>query len=279
MKVGFIGLGLLGQPMARRLARCGHEVTGCDASSEARAAFDEPGTRVTAEPRAAAGGAEVVGLCVRTDAQAAALLADGTLVAAMAPAGIVAIHATIAPDLARSLADTVRAAGRELIDVGVSPGGPAALEGRMALFVGGADGAVGRAAPYLAALGTTHHLGPVGRGLEAKLLNNFASVASYGVAASVLDYGIALGFDMEALRAALLGASARSFALEVVPGLAGLRPDTGVAHLEAMHDLFTKDVGHARALPAEAPAARRTLAAASEALLARIRRAIAERRG
>ena len=276
-RVGFIGLGLLGQPMARRLARVGLAVTGCDVSEATLAAFDEPGVQRTTDPLVAARGANVLGICVRTDAQVRDLLADGRLFAALAPDGVVAIHATVAPDLARDLAGTARAQGRWLIDVGVSPGGPAALEGRMSLFTGGDDAAIDRAMPYLEAFGTVHRLGPVGRGLEAKLLNNLVSVASYGMAASVLDLGVALGFELKQLQAALLGGSARSFALEVAPGIAGLRPEVGVPHLTAMHDLLGKDVAHARDLPVDAPEAMAALAAAAEALLARIRRSIAER--
>jgi len=277
LKVGFIGLGLLGMPMARRLARSGFTVTGCDVSPAVLASFDEPGALREADPLAVARTSDVLGVCVRTDAQVRALFGDGTLFAAMPDGGVVVIHATIAPDLARELAEIARAHAVDLIDVGVSPGGTAALEGRMSLFTGGDDDAIAHAMPYLKALGTVHRLGPVGRGLEGKLLNNFVSVANYGMAASVLDMGLALGFELEPLRAALLGGSARSFALEVVPGIAGLRPEVGIPHLEAMHNLFTKDVDHARNLPADAPEAKAALGVASKALLARIRRSIAER--
>ncbi|MDR2857676.1 MAG: NAD(P)-dependent oxidoreductase [Novosphingobium sp.] len=251
MKVGFIGLGSIGSFMARRLARVGFAVTGCDISAEMLAAFDEPGTRREADPIATAGGADILGICVRTDEQLASLAGDGALFAALGNGGIAVIHSTVAPELARSLAETAAAHGVGLIDAGVSPGGPHVGEGRASIFTGGADRDVARARPYLEALGRVAHLGPVGRGLEAKLLNNLASTAGYGLSVSILALGRRLGFDEEVLRQALLAGSAQSFALQVAPGL--LRPGgpgaTGTR--ESLHDLLRKDVDHAAALVAD----------------------------
>ncbi|HEX8057830.1 MAG TPA: NAD(P)-binding domain-containing protein, partial [Novosphingobium sp.] len=83
MKVGFIGLGSIGIFMARRLPQVGFEVTGCDIVPEMLAAFDEPGTHRESDPIATARAAEILGICVRTDAQLKALTADGTLFAAL----------------------------------------------------------------------------------------------------------------------------------------------------------------------------------------------------
>jgi 3-hydroxyisobutyrate dehydrogenase-like beta-hydroxyacid dehydrogenase len=264
VKVGFIGLGSIGQFMARRLARVGFEVTGCDIAPDMLAAFDEPGTRREPDPLATARGAEVLGICVRTDAQLEALAGDGALFAALGAGSIAVIHSTVAPELARRLAEVAAAQGVGLIDAGVSPGGPHVGEGKASIFVGGADDTVARARPYLEALGRVAHLGPVGRGLEGKLLNNLASTAGYGLSAAILDLGARLGFDPEVLRQALLAGSAQSFALQVVPGL--LRPSgpgaTGT--LESLHDLLKKDVDHAADLVADPndPALRVLLASA-----------------
>jgi 3-hydroxyisobutyrate dehydrogenase-like beta-hydroxyacid dehydrogenase len=255
MKVGFIGLGSIGVFMARRLARVGFEVTGCDISPEMLAAFDEPGTQREADPIATARGAQVLGICVRTDAQLEALASDGALFAALGAkrdgGGIAVIHSTVAPELAQRLAVVAAAQGVGLIDAGVSPGGPHVGEGKASIFVGGADDVVARARPYLEALGRVAHLGPVGRGLEGKLLNNLASTAGYGLSVAILELGERIGFDPEVLRQALLAGSAQSFALQVTPGL--LRPSgpgaTGT--LESLHDLLKKDVDHAADLAAD----------------------------
>ena len=274
MKVGFIGLGSIGIFMARRLARVGFEVTGCDVSPEMLAAFDEPGTRRETDPIATARGADVLGICVRTDEQLQALAGDGALFAALGRGGVAVIHSTVAPDLARSLAEIASNHGVGLIDAGVSPGGPHVGEGKASIFVGGDDEVVARARPYLEALGRVAHLGPVGRGLEGKLLNNLASTAGYGLAVSILELGRKLGFEQEELRGALMAGSAQSFALQVAPGL--LRPSGAGATgtLESLHDLLKKDVDHAAHLAGDPhdPNLRVLLASAQamfDALLAR----------
>ena len=173
--LGLVGLGSIGIFMARRLARVGFEVTGCDISPDMLAAFDEPGSRREADPIATARSAEILGICVRTDEQLEALAGDGKLFAALGDGGIAVIHSTVAPELAQRLAKTAAAHGVGLIDAGVSPGGPHVGEGRASIFTGGADADVARARPYLEALGRVAHLGPIGRGLEGKLLNNLVS--------------------------------------------------------------------------------------------------------
>jgi 3-hydroxyisobutyrate dehydrogenase-like beta-hydroxyacid dehydrogenase len=245
MKVGFIGLGSIGIFMARRLARVGFEVTGCDISPEMLTAFDEPDARRESDPIATARGAEILGICVRTDQQLESLAGDGTLFAALGDRGIAVIHSTVAPELAQSLSKTAATHGVGLIDAGVSPGGPHVGEGKASIFVGGADGDVARARPYLEALGRVAHLGPVGRGLEGKLLNNLASTAGYGLAVAILEIGRKRGFDEETLRQALLNGSAQSFALQVTPGLLSPSGAGATGTLESLHDLLKKDVDHA----------------------------------
>ena len=135
-KAGFIGLGSMGAPIARRLARCGFEVIGCDVSDEMLAAFDEPGTRRTRDPIEAARESKLLGICVRTDAQLEGLTGDGRLFDALGRGGTVILHSTVSPDLARSLAARAAERGIGFVDVGVSGGGPAAIEGQLSLFVG-----------------------------------------------------------------------------------------------------------------------------------------------
>jgi 3-hydroxyisobutyrate dehydrogenase-like beta-hydroxyacid dehydrogenase len=275
MKVGFIGLGSMGAPIARRLARQGFAVTGCDVSAEALAAFDEPGTVREADPIATASAAELLGVCVRTDDQLEDLLRGGAVFAALGEGGVFILNSTVAPDLARRLADEAGAVGVGFIDVGVSGGGPAALEGKLSLFVGGEDAVVEKARPFLDAIGRVAHLGPVGRGLEGKLLNNLISIANYGMSSAILDLGDRLEFDRAQLSEALMAGSAQSFALKAVPGM--IRPHEGMpGYLDYLHDLLKKDVDHARDLaPADDPALA-ALIASAEAMLRRVKRAAAE---
>jgi 3-hydroxyisobutyrate dehydrogenase-like beta-hydroxyacid dehydrogenase len=124
----------------------------------------------------------------------------------------------------------------------------------------------------LEALGRVAHLGPVGRGLEGKLLNNLASTAGYGLSVAILELGARLGFDPEVLRQALLAGSAQSFALQVAPGL--LRPSgpgaTGT--LESLHDLLKKDVDHAADLAAPDDPALQVLLGAAQSMFDALKR-------
>jgi 3-hydroxyisobutyrate dehydrogenase-like beta-hydroxyacid dehydrogenase len=271
----------MGAPIARRLARCGFEVTGCDVAPAMLEAFDEPGTQRNADPIATARGSDLLGICVRTDEQLEALVAGGALFEALGEGGTVILHSTISPDLARRLAEQAKAYGVGFVDVGVSGGGPAAIEGQLSLFVGGEDTDVERAKPWLDAIGkATAHLGPVGRGQEGKLLNNLISVANYGMSIAIVDVAVALGFDREKIVDALMAGSAQSFALKVAPGF--VRPRGGVgapSTLMGLHDLLKKDVDHCRELPPSDPVAMQGLLASCEVMLARIRRAAEEASG
>ncbi|MBU6267913.1 MAG: nuclear transport factor 2 family protein [Sphingomonadales bacterium] len=282
MKAGFIGLGSMGAPIARRLARCGFTVTGCDVSPEMLAAFDEPGTARSADPIATARASELLGICVRTDEQLESLCGDGALFAALGAGNTVILHSTVSPELAQRLAAKAAEHGVGFVDVGVSGGGPAAIEGALSLYVGGTDADIARATPWLDAIGKrTSHLGPVGRGQEGKLLNNLISIANYGMSAAIIDVALDMGFDRDQITAAFNAGSAQSFALGVGPRMVLPREGTGATgSLETLHDLLKKDVDHCRDLPAAAhPESLTGLLASCDVMLARIRRAIAETAG
>ena len=256
--------------------RCGFDVTGCDVMRDALEAFDEPGGKQRADPIEAARDVDFLGVCVRTDAQLEDLIADGAIFAAMGDGSVFILNSTVAPDLARRLATQAAEHLVGFIDVGVSGGGPAAIEGKLSLFVGGEKAMVEKARPVLDAIGTVAWLGPVGRGLEGKLLNNLVSIANYGMAVAILDLGAELNFDREQLREALMIGSARGFALQAVPGLVGWREGVTAEYLNDIHDLLAKDVIHAAELASPADPAMAALQASCRAMLARVKRAADE---
>lgn len=271
MKIGFIGLGSLGAPMARRLAQSGFDLTVCDVLPAALAGFDEPGVSREPDAMAVARAVEALAVCVRMDDDLRSLVAGGALFEALGQGGLFLIHSTVAPDLARNLAALAKGYGVEVLDAGVSGGAPVALRGELSIYVGGKPAAFERARPILDALGKlVLHLGPAGRGMEGKLLNNLVSIANYGMSAAILDLGEALQFDREQLRQALMAGSADSFAMNVIPGL--LRPE-GAA---ALRQLLGKDLDHARKLAPSGDAAMVALVHAAEAMLERLERAAAE---
>jgi len=278
MKIGFIGLGSMGAPMARRLARCGFDVIGCDLAPEMLQAFDEPGTTRSSDPIETARLADLLGICVRTDEQLANLVDGGRLFEALGEGGLVILHSTVSPNLARELAALATKYKVGFVDAGVSGGAPAAIEGQLTLFIGGEDAEVERAKPWFEAIGKSMaHLGPVGRGQEAKLLNNLISIANYGMSAAIVDVAVALGFERDRFIEVLMSGSAQSFALKVAPGFVRIRSGLGVTgSFMGLHDLLKKDVDHCRELPPSDPVAMQALLASCEAMLARIRRAAAE---
>ena len=257
MNVGYIGLGSLGGPIARRIAQSGFPLTVFDVFPAAIDALADAGVTPAASALDAARASEILCLCVRTDADVVDVVAGGALFAALGDGGIVIIHSTIAPELCQSLAELAAPHGVAILDCGVSGGSPAALEGKLSTYVGGDDAAVERAKPLLDCLGTFRHLGPVGRGMQGKLLNNLISIANYGMSAHILDLGEHLGFDRTQLHELLMAGSAQSFALRVVPGF--VQPD----RLENMRTLLGKDVEHARHLAdADLPAMQALMPAA-----------------
>lgn len=274
-KVGFIGLGSMGAPIARRLARSGFSVTGCDVSSAMLDAFDEPGTIRQADPIATARQSELLGICVRTDDQLQTLAGDGELFAALGKDGVVILHSTVSPQLAIQLTEKARSYGVGFVDVGVSGGGPAAIEGKLSLFVGASDSDIKKAWPWLEAIGSRiSHLGPVGRGQQGKLLNNLISIANYGMSAAIVDLACELGFERDSFIEALNAGSAQSFALKVGPGF--IVPREGrdrPEHFMDLYDLLKKDVDHCRDLPVGNSLALNGLLASCEVMLIRLRQA------
>ncbi len=280
-RVGFVGLGSMGAPIARRLARCGFDVTGCDISPEMLAQFDEPNTSRSADPLETARNSDLLGICVRTDEQLQSLLDDGRVYRALGKGGTLILHSTVSPQLAIDLAGQAAEFGVGFVDVGVSGGGPAAIEGQLSLFVGGSEADVARARPWLDAIGKNlAHLGPVGRGQEGKLINNLISIANYGMSAAIIDVGVDMGFDRQQLTEALNAGSAQSFALGAGPRMVLPREGVGApSTFRGLHDLLKKDVEHASELPTSEHASLAALLAAGESMLARIRRAAAEAEG
>lgn len=242
MKVGYIGLGALGGPIARRIAVSDFPLSVFDVFPAAIDAIDVPGVAKGASAIDVASASDVLCICVRTDADVLDVVAGGALFAALGEGGLFIIHSTIAPELCQSLAAQAAPYGVSVLDCGVSGGSPAAAEGKLSIYVGGDDDAVARAKPLLDCLGSFRHLGPVGRGMQGKLINNLISIANYGMSAHILDLGDHLGFDRAQLHEMLMAGSAQSFALKVVPGF--VQPE----RLENMRTLLAKDVEHARHL-------------------------------
>lgn len=199
--VGFIGLGQIGAPMARRWLAWPDGLTVFDVHAPATEPFAEGGAHVAASPAEVAARSAVISIMVRDDAQVTEVLAgpDGILSAAR-PGTVVAVHSTIEAETPARLAELAAAQGVDLVDAPVSGGFMGAHAGTLALMVGGSDEAFAKVTAPFALLGTlVAHLGPIGAGTRAKLARNlitFASMAAVGEASRLAE---AAGVDLAKL--------------------------------------------------------------------------------
>ena len=214
-RVGFIGLGSQGAPMARRIAEAGYPLTLWARRPGTLEPFADTGAKSATTPAELAAGSEVIGLCVRDDDDIREVTGgESGILAGIAPGSIIAVHSTVHPDTVRELARRAADKGAHVVDAPVSGGQPAASAGRLLVMVGGEDELVERARPVFATYGDpVVHLGPLGAGQVTKLLNNTLFTAHLAVASSVLKLGRDLSVDSARLAQVLGHGSAQSFAL------------------------------------------------------------------
>jgi 3-hydroxyisobutyrate dehydrogenase-like beta-hydroxyacid dehydrogenase len=214
MQCGFIGLGSQGAPMARRMIAAGYPVTLWARRPETLEPFAGSGARFASGLAELAAAVEHVGICVVDDAGVQQVCDQ--LIPAMRPGGRIAIHSTIHPDTCKALAKQAAERGLWLIDAPVSGGQPAAEAGTLTVMVGGEAEAVAQARPVFEAFGSLIvHLGEVGAGQNAKLVNNALMAANMAVAHHALTASAALGIDRAALVELVKASSGRSYSFEV----------------------------------------------------------------
>ena len=193
MRVGFVGAGLMGAPMVRRLIEAGHDVT---VSSRDPSRLEGTGWRVVGSPEEAADGAEVVCSIVPDSPEVTAVV-DAVLKTAAAGTVIVEMS-TISPATAKELAARCGGAGVDYLDCPVSGGPVGAEAGTLAIWVGGDAAAMERTRPVLEVLGRAdrlRHCGAVGSGLAVKLANNFLGAVNAAASAEALALAREAGVD------------------------------------------------------------------------------------
>jgi 3-hydroxyisobutyrate dehydrogenase len=249
LRVGFIGLGSQGGPMARRIIEAGYPVTLWARRPGTLEPFADTAAKTAGSPAELAAASDLVCVCVRDDADTEEVV-DAVL-GGLAAGGVIAVHSTVHPDTCRRLAERAQARGVRLIDAPVSGGAPAAEAGRLLVMAGGDEETVEFCRPVFASYGDPIvYLGPVGAGQIAKLLNNAAFTAHLGVAVSLLALGRSLGVDQLRLADVISHGSGNSFALERVASAGGTLARIG----EHAGHLLRKDVRLIADLAATAPA-------------------------
>ncbi len=215
MKVGFIGLGVMGRPMALHLHAAGHELHVWARNPQSTAGL--PAT-VHATPAALGAACEVVFTVITSssDVEGVALGAQG-LIEGMATGSVLVDHSTIAPDVSRRIAAKLGEKGIHMLDAPVSGGAQGAIDATLAIMAGGDAEVLERVRPLLDCLGKRIvHIGPNGAGQVAKACNQMIMVAAIQAAAEAMHLANAAGVDCGKVKEALAGGSAGSRVLEIM---------------------------------------------------------------
>jgi 3-hydroxyisobutyrate dehydrogenase-like beta-hydroxyacid dehydrogenase len=248
MRVGFVGLGEMGLPMAERILGAGHELQFFARRPEVVEATAALGGRAVDVAPAVARDAEVVIVCVYSDAQVREVaLGERGIAAALEPGATLVVHTTGSPRTAEDLAAVAAARNAHVLDAPVS-GGPAAIRaGAITLLVGGDGDVLARCRPVLGTYGDPIvHLGPLGSGQRTKLVNNLLFGAHIALVAEASRLLEGFGMDPAPALAAITNGSGDSAVLR-------LAVQMGSAHaLLAMAGRFVeKDVATAEAVAQE----------------------------
>lgn len=200
-RVGFVGLGNMGGPMAANLVRAGFDVRGFDLIEAGREALVAAGGIAAGSVAEAVAGAEIVVLMLPAGRHVRAVLTEsGGVFAAAAPGALVIDSSTIDVATARDMANEAEARGLALLDAPVSGGTGGATAGTLTFMVGGEGAAFARAEPVLRAMGKTIvHAGPAGAGQAAKVCNNLMLGISMLGVSEAFALAAKLGLPAQAL--------------------------------------------------------------------------------
>ncbi len=200
-RVAFLGLGVMGHPMAGHLARAGHQVTVYNRSPAKAQAWlqDCPGQASAPTPREAAAGADIVFACVGNDAdlRSVVLGADGAF-AGMKPGAVFVDHTTASAQVARELASEAQKRGLQFIDAPVSGGQAGAVNGLLTVMCGGDAATFERVKPVAMAFSRAFTLiGEAGAGQLAKMVNQICIAGLVQGLSEAIAFGQQAGLDMK----------------------------------------------------------------------------------
>ena len=214
MKVAFIGLGVMGFPMAGHLKAAGREVSVFNRSPEkARRWVDKHGGRAGATIAETVASCELVALCVGNDDDVRQVAAEA--LPAMAEGGIIVDHTTASAKLAREAADQARAAGRWFVDAPVSGGQAGAENGQLTIMLGGDEEAVERATPVIQAYAKAmRRIGGPGSGQLAKMVNQICIAGTLQGLAEAVHFAKCSGADTQAVFEAISKGAAQSWQMD-----------------------------------------------------------------
>ena len=217
MDIGFIGLGNMGFPMARRLIEAGHKLTVYDTQGQMVSRLTALGAVAAASPRAVAEASDIVILCVlHTDAVRDCVFGDHGIAAAHGAGKFLVDHSTIDPAATREMAQQLQAqSGMRWVDAPVSGGPVQSRSGTLTVMAGGESADIDAVRDVMADLAANFtHIGPVGAGQTAKMINQLIVGSGYVVLAEALTLAEAAGVDAQQLPQCLAGGHADSSLLK-----------------------------------------------------------------
>jgi 3-hydroxyisobutyrate dehydrogenase-like beta-hydroxyacid dehydrogenase len=217
MKAAFIGLGVMGFPMAGHLAAKGHDVTVYNrTAAKAESWVAKHGGRHAPTPAAAAKGAEIVFVCVGNDDDLRSVVFGETgALAGMSPGTILVDHTTASAGVAREIAAEAKKHGIDFLDAPVSGGQAGAENGRLTVMVGGEQGAFDRAKPVIDSYARSCVLmGPVGAGQLTKMVNQICIAGLVQALAEGLNFAQRAGLDGKRVIDVISKGAAQSWQME-----------------------------------------------------------------
>jgi 3-hydroxyisobutyrate dehydrogenase len=201
LRAGFIGLGNIGKPMARRLVAAGLETCVLDTLPAPVEELVREGAKAARTPRKLAERADVIGVCVRDDADVRAVVwGDDGLLAGAARGSVIALHSTILPSTVREVGAAAAERGIGVLDACVTGGAAAAVAGKLTYMVGGDAAWLERCRPaFETSAAKIVHTGPLGTGAATKLCNNLMTYLAWLSAFESFKLARAGGLSQEKL--------------------------------------------------------------------------------
>jgi 4-hydroxybutyrate dehydrogenase/sulfolactaldehyde 3-reductase len=237
-RIGFIGLGNMGRPMASNLCRKGHKVVVYDVDASRMEALERLGAGRASDCASVAGGSDVVFTMLPNSAIVETVLAgERGVLRHLSPGGVVVDMSTVDPLVTDRMALVAAEKGIEFVDAPVGRLASHAERGECLFMVGAADHTFVRVEPLLDAMGTTvHHCGGVGAGMRTKLVNNYLAIVSCAFNAEALALSQRFGLSLEKTLDVIHGTTATNGQLKIAWPAKVLKGDTEPG--------FTIDLAH-----------------------------------
>ena len=250
-KIGFIGLGNMGEPMATNLVKAGFDVIGFDLIEEAKKKAERNGIQIAKDAVSASESVDaLISMLPASEHVESLYLGEDGLLAKLDKTVLIIDCSTIAPDSAIKVAKQAKDLGLSMVDAPVSGGVVGAQESTLTFIVGGAENNVERARPLLEKMGSNiFHAGNSGAGQVAKVCNNMLLAIHMCGTAEAIALGVNNGLDASVLSEIMRKSSGGNWSLEVYnpyPGVMGTAPASRNYEGGFLNKLMAKDLGLAK---------------------------------